>query len=159
MNLDMASERLRDFFIAAVFNKKTNEYESGEYNKDPRRWYTVPFSEAPQTCPGESTVSAELLRKLDTLAATIYSHREMRNTIVHEIATKLGVNENKRLKDTPRSGIREGPSEHEQEMIIASHKKRVTAELASPMEWYKLLVRASSDAFEYMHHKRAAQFL
>jgi hypothetical protein len=86
----------------------------------------------------------------------------MRNTIVHEIATKLGVNENRRLKDTPRSGIREEPrwlSDHEQEIIIASHRKGVMAELASPMEWYKLLVRASSDAFEYMHHKRPAQFL
>jgi hypothetical protein len=150
-------DRIRDFLIAAVFEKTTKEYEHGNYDGKKRRWYIVPFSEAVHARGGGQHEPLECLRKLDSNAGTLYDYKERRNEIVHEIATQMGRMESERLNDVSRLSSRQKSrlSEQERESIVAAHKDRVLSELQMPMQWYRLLVRASSDAFEYVLRTRA----
>jgi hypothetical protein len=151
INLDMAADRLRDFFIAAVFSKKTKEYEHGKYDGNSRKRYVTPFVEAAHASGGLQDALSELVRKLDTNAGTLFDYRKQRNEIVHEIATQMGRMESKRLSDiSPSSSRKERVlNQQERERIFAGHKELVVSELQMPMQWYRLLVRTSSNAFEY----------
>jgi hypothetical protein len=81
--LGSASDRLRDFFIAATAHKTTEEYEKGQK----RRSYTKPFHQARERLQGPLSTPA---RSLCTLAVKIEKFRRMRNEIVHVISTELG---------------------------------------------------------------------
>jgi hypothetical protein len=142
--LGSASDRLRDFFIAATVHKATDEYEKGQK----RRSYTKPFHQAIKRLQGPLSARA---RSLCALAVKIETFRRMRHEIVHVISTELGRRE-QRLVNEPPSRTDEDPfdfvitdevlQKFSEEAEVA-HRKRISY----PMDWYRLLIRASNDVF------------
>jgi hypothetical protein len=103
--LSTASDRLRDVFVAAVYNKKTKKYDqSGDYNGKIRRLYTTPFIEAVECL--QNRPFADSVAKLPPLTERILTFRRMRNKIIHIIATELAQRE-KNLVDNPPSAYNE----------------------------------------------------
>jgi hypothetical protein len=165
--LAVTSDRLRDCFISAVLNKTTKEYEAGRYNNQKRTRYVTPFSEATDICQSADEPLPELLRQANTHAPKLYEYIKRRNILVHEIATERGRAGKKRLSDPQgrwekrREKRLSDPSVPEQDRaqkhrrIAAEHEQRVAEALKTSMDWYKLLVRASSDIFEYSLRKYA----
>ncbi len=90
--LSIASERLRDFFVATIFRTTKRKYEKGRRD---RRKFTAPYQEAVngpdvpnrQLLVDLLTAAAEIL----TAAAEIEVFRRKRNRVVHEIATRTAV--------------------------------------------------------------------
>jgi hypothetical protein len=87
--LNSASDRLREFFIMAFFQQKIKQYDKRKEDSKKRKhsWYQTPFNQA-----SESN-NLSILGQLDSLTtavAKIYSFREERNIIVHEITSNLG---------------------------------------------------------------------
>jgi len=83
--LSIASERLRDFFVATIFRTTKRKYEKGRRD---RRKFTAPYQEAVN---GQDVLNRQLLVDLLTAAAEIEVFRRKRNRIVHEIATRTAV--------------------------------------------------------------------
>jgi hypothetical protein len=122
-------------------------------------------SEASDICQSVAKPLPELLRKANTHAPKLYEYIKRRNILVHEIATQRGRREKKRLSDPQRGRWEKNrlsdPSVPEQDRAerhrraAAEHEQRVAKVLNTSMDWYKLLVRASSDIFEYSLRKYA----
>jgi hypothetical protein len=100
--LGAASDRLRDFFVSAVFHKiterprrrsgtSTDYYNKGRFKNDARSRYVTPFSEALyDTLANYDDPIASSVAKLPALADGIENFRLLRNDIVHVIATEEG---------------------------------------------------------------------
>jgi hypothetical protein len=84
--LNVASDRLRDYFVMAQFGLSAKDYnkiyrlKSG--NKQPT--YSMPFQEAAKA---KSGLSKATLGKLAPIAGKLQKHRTERNVIVHQIAS------------------------------------------------------------------------
>lgn len=152
--LNAASDRLREFFVMAVFGARIKAYE--RQSKE-CRWYQTPFTQALVVADHSMT---ELLGKIVPLAEKTFRNREERNKMIHEVATRTG--ETKRhltrqrrqhfdeqqacafVKQTPQfediqSRFTEAQALHAAEL----HK--ATDQIAS---WYKDLIQMSSYVFE-----------
>jgi hypothetical protein len=148
--LNIASDRLRDFFIAAAFRKTTGEY-TGDYKKsqNKRPSYSKPFHQARERLQHPLSAPAG---RLCGLAGKIQKFRSGRNEIVHDVATELGRLE-ELLVDNPPSRAHEDQFDWEEitdEMIQrfseetkVAHQKRISY----PMDWYRLLIDASNYVF------------
>jgi hypothetical protein len=150
MLLGSASDRLRDFFIAAVFHKTAEKYQTGKYKGQKRSWYTTSFNEARECLGNRPELPAASVTKLPDLAGQIHGFRKMRNKTVHVIATELG-RQKQRLVDDP-------PSAHADEFnwvitdeILDTYSMEVETEhqnrISHPMDWYRLLIETSNHVF------------
>jgi hypothetical protein len=146
--LSAASDRLRDVFVAAVYNKTTAEYHHGKYNKKPRSWYTTPFIEAIEYL--QDGTFSESVAALPPLTEEIHKFREARNEIVHVIATALA----QRGKDL----VNNPPSAHDDEeefeidweatnAMIAEAEAEHRERMSRAIRWYQLLIEVSNHVF------------
>ena len=157
--LNAASDRLREFFVMAFFRQKAAVYDKkkGKWSGNDYRWYQTPFIEAKDS---KDSSMGSLLENLARLAEKIYQHREARNAIVHEIATKIGYREREltrqqrtRFDEQQRSGVVLEKPRHVSiaerfEQAEDSHKVELRNAMDDVVSWYKTLVQASSYAFE-----------
>ncbi|MEW6450062.1 MAG: hypothetical protein AB1490_05400 [Pseudomonadota bacterium] len=155
--LATASERLREFFVAAAFRQTQNLYAArgSAYRDQKRVWYTTPFFEA-QT---HFTTGGfpELLGKLLPMTTQIQALRNRRNLLIHELATAIGQREREVIKNQPtpiatdfsynqiKEAARLAKVERERQRSLA------TAELR---DWYDLLMRASNEVFVFEYRRR-----
>jgi hypothetical protein len=163
--LNSASDRLREFFVMEYFQKKYKVYDRKKDDEQNRKhsWYQTPFKQALES--GDQSI-AEQLGNLAPLAEDIYRHREKRNEIVHEVASKTGKisrdithKQQERFDKERQSGfVRqeinfEETSKHFAEAQEA-HKGELRAAVDQIISWYKTLVQASSYVFEIENHLR-----
>ena len=155
--LGMASDRLRDLFLAAYFRTTFKKYKDENrkrvINPGGLRsiFYQYPFVDA-STAPRLPGIATNL-EKLIHLAEKIYQNRESRNATVHDLATKAA----KFMKaflasDSP--GLMTHDATSHKEMLEKSQKihKANCAELDDAIgfsvDWYCDLVKAASITFE-----------
>jgi hypothetical protein len=156
--LGSASDRLRDFFIAAVFNTIAKQYNDlPKYHGKERHLYTTPFIEAVESLKGRPFHDS--VAKLPPLTEKIYALRRLRNEIVHNIATELA----RRASDL----VNNPPSHYDDEefeidweatnAMIAAAEAEYRERMLRPMRWYQLLIEASNHVFiiENMLRNRA----
>jgi hypothetical protein len=153
--LSTASERLRELFIATVFQKSSVEYKNVRYYKgEERRWYSTPFKEAKDAAMPRHNELSVSFDKLLPMAENIYKFQKTRNAIIHEVATLIGRRErellnNQSWKVRPEENfdfsdidIEKTKQDHE-----AAHEKRISETISQLTDWYFLLVRASNEVF------------
>jgi hypothetical protein len=151
--LSTASDRLRDVFIHAVFHKPIKKYANGEYS--------APFNEAIDFIKAESDPLASSLAKLPSLTKDVQVFRQMRNRIIHKLATVLG-RQHHQLVNNPISII--DPVEYEKipeevlrdaaEKAEAERQRQISDDLEQPIRWYKLLIEMSNHVFIVEHMLR-----
>lgn len=155
--LGMASDRLRDLFLAAYF-RTTFE----EYNKANRKrvinpgglqsgFYQYPFADA-ACAPRLPEIATKLTELLD-LAGEIYQSRESRNATVHDLATKAAKFMKEFLAaDSP--GVMTSDTTSHKEMLANYQKvqdancKELDDAISFVTDWYRDLVKATSITFE-----------
>lgn len=155
LNLATASDRMRDFLIAAAFHVTAADYllRGKFYNGQRRAWYATPFIEA------ADALHTAALKKLQSMAVDIQVLRRARNKLIHEITTSMARYERSRL-DSGKSvkAERSYNSYQELQALIAERRRQFAAQMGRATEelrdWYFLLVHASSQAFEFENRWR-----
>ncbi len=161
--LNIASDRLRNFFLMARFGQTEEEYKESykkkNNDKNTRIPYAAPFNEPLE---GASDNMREVLSKLSSIATELQIQRKVRNGIVHKVATKGAGASIKILRDQ-REFAQSGKTiqfptpkfEESQKAGIASPNDETVASAVQNMKfWYTYLVKASSLVFEFEYFKR-----
>ena len=157
--LGMASDRLRDIFLAIYFNTSIDLYKKANakkvfshgFDELKSHHYQYPFVDA-LNAPRRPAIKAAI-RELSGLAERIYVKRETRNATVHEIATKAA-RFLKNFMATDLPGIMTRTESSYEEMITNAAKTHEDncAELDEAIrfvtDWYRELVKATSMTFE-----------
>lgn len=165
LQLNMASDRIREYFLIAFFDENSESYKpKGKKNG----WFVTPFLEARdhwESNPITPNISNALV-PIPDMAERIYSFRQLRNGIVHDIATKLGKThkeliERQQKASDPKSklnGMEEmfdhGAMLQRQSAITKEHERELDNSSQLLVEWYKILVKFSSHIFEVEHWLR-----
>lgn len=160
VNLSIATDRIRDFFVTSIFEQRVKEYNAGSFNGQRRSWYQTPFLEAApilKSLPSQLSFSPE---KIVHMSKDIYKFREGRNAIIHEIATHHGHFEKRRVNgQLPQRGFDVSYNELQESarLAIDSHKDKISRTLADLKSCYELLIKFSNDIFighyEWQRHK------
>lgn len=151
VTLGAASDRLRDFFIAAVFKKETPGYEKGQWRKKgDRRSFETPFGEAKERLQNV-TWADKSVAKLQVLASDIQKFRLVRNIVVHSLATETG-RQHHELANSPPTLPYNYELDFDQfreqvDQAEALHSKRIVDGLNRPIQWYRLLAETSNHVF------------
>jgi hypothetical protein len=82
--LSTAADRLRDLFIASVFQANTEEYQLARRGNRKARRYNAPFEEAALAIAGSARQSASY-EHLKTQANLMQAFRQSRNSVVHVV--------------------------------------------------------------------------
>jgi hypothetical protein len=145
-----ASERVREYFIAAAFRKPHKSYDKkADYKGTKRSLYTTPFLEAKETLPKSPPALANALCKAYPLADEIRKLRDTRNKLIHELATAIGSQERRFIDQRPTLNQRDyfnfetlqnfrRESESLNQQRLAETTKQLT-------DWYVLLVPTPQD--------------
>ncbi len=165
LQLNMASDRIREYFVVAFFDKTSDIYKTeGRKNS----WYVTPFIQARDHCQ-ENQIKPNIINTvmpLPDMADKIYSFRKLRNGIVHDISTRLGkmhhelIEKQQRAFDSEQSvntvnDIPEYNTMHQKKKELnEEHKKKISESSDLIIEWYKTLVKFSSHVFEAEHWLR-----
>ncbi|WP_156918262.1 hypothetical protein [Bradyrhizobium sp. Cp5.3] len=156
--LSTASDRIRDFFVMAVFNKPRAKYDGQRnFSGEPRGRFKTAFEEALQTVDGQQDI-AKCFAALVPLAEEIERLRRLRNEMVHELATEAARRERQHLGTPPVQAdpdidfglIQEAARKQEQRQ-----KERLNTTVGDLLRWYELLVKFSNEAFIVEHRLRA----
>lgn len=156
--LSTASDRLRDFLIAAAFRMTFNEYKAKgkRFHTHARTLYVTPFLEA-QELFASSNFSVTL-EKLQTTAIEIQRLRGKRNELIHELATTMGRREHERLnkKEQPAEPRKISFQELQESIkIMRGERARKMHETTKELsDWYGLLLRASNESFIFENRRR-----
>jgi hypothetical protein len=156
--LATASERLREFFIAAAFHKSRRKYDSKSRYKDVwRKEYLTPFIEAGEIVT--DTALLESAKRLSVIAEQLVLMRQDRNELVHAVATKIAIRERERLETPPIKPDRTGflnldESRRKQASHRAARDREHANIIAQMTEWYMLLVRGFNEAFIFENARR-----
>ncbi|HGN0599467.1 TPA: hypothetical protein ACKRJ1_002517 [Pseudomonas aeruginosa] len=168
LQLNMASDRIRDYFIASIFDQTSEEYKKKGRNNS---WYVAPFNEAKNHYQ-EPHVEASItnaIAPLPALANEIYSFRELRNETVHKIATKLGkmhkelIERQQQDYDTaratpvPKEKLDYAALRAAQDEANEKHTQELSTAANMIINWYKILVKFSSNVFESEHRLRKSK--
>lgn len=155
--LGMASDRLRDLFLAAYFRTTFEQYKEENWERviNPgglkSGYYQYPFADA-STAPHLSGIATNLVELFD-LAGKIYQRRKSRNATVHDLATKAAKFMKEFLAGDSPGLMTRGATSHK-EMLENSQKVHEAncAELDDAIrfvtDWYRDLVKATSITFE-----------
>lgn len=165
LQLNMASDRIREYFTLAFFDVTSDIYKQ---NGRKNGWYVTPFIEAIEHCKKYQTNTKIIdpVSLLPHMAERIYSFREIRNGIVHDIATKLGkmnkefaemhqadFDSKKLLKSTKDIPDYDTMIKKQKE-IQQKHEMELSKSSLKIIDWYKILVKFSSHIFEAEHWLR-----
>lgn len=165
LHLNMASDRIREYFVVAFFDETSDSYK----HKGRRSgWFVTPFIEARDRCQQErvkqSIVSA--VTPPPGMAEQIYSFRESRNGTVHEISTKLGkmhkelvesqqqAFDSKAMPDLGKDIPDYDLIRQKQDDVNRKHQEELSSSSQLIVDWYKTLVKLSSYIFEVEHWLR-----
>jgi len=155
MTLGAASDRLRDLFIAAVFQKTSRSYDrSNGPGATERRLYDTPFREA-RTLGKDLPKFEDALPKLERLAMDNLPFRTMRNKIVHELATELGRQRQAAIRNLTEMRMDMSAWEKLTDADFKAMKvaaeaddaRKIAEALEPPMAWYRLLVETANEVF------------
>jgi hypothetical protein len=156
--LSTASERIRDFFIRAVFDTPTTAYAKGKFSGISRRNFTTPFIEAAEKYKeADDWYSFDILRKL---AGELWLLKEERDAIVHEVATSIGRRETLILNQCSEKvdGIADDFTFKEMRQrhaeIEKEHSKKIEVARTFLAVRYNQLISASNEAFKIEHNLR-----
>jgi len=159
--LNMASDRIRDFFIAYQFKVNTNVFS--ESNKK-GNYYSKPFTMATKASSNSKT--KELTSKSLQCSNEIYHFRKKRNCIVHDVSTNVGRQTNRltisqqKQYDEDSKGWKSNSFPEFEELvqnkdnIHLHHHREQEASLDEVKSWYVLLIRTSNYVFELEHYLR-----
>lgn len=160
--LNIAADRIREYFVMARFGQTREEYKAGEGK---RNGFFKPFKAYEPTATPQAQQAANDLRRD---AKELDTRREARNTVVHEVASRQGRNALRSLKHQKDASMQNPyvpPSSQDTSEIvkswqeagkaIAADRKRELDEAFSDLKaWYLLTVHAAALAFEYEYWKR-----
>jgi hypothetical protein len=153
MFLNIASDRMRKFFIAASFKCSSADYES-KSNKSKK--YTAPFVDACAGCKGGDVALEELFEEVKELSNSVFEYRGKRNKMVHEVLSPDG-NMHVKLMDIEKEsfdGSCEKPSRDffsgfpDIDYVLDKNNEELSMAVSDIVGWYKVLVRFSSLIFE-----------
>ncbi len=168
--LSAASDRLRDLFIAAVFQVNTDQYEGVRKDADTLKkkkeskasWYSGPFYEATRF-PVATTYSTESFTALPALADRIFERRKVRNEIVHVVATELGRQRREFACRKKPDVVDENYSYEDiqayQKQADTEYQARVSGDVERLTSWYELLIDMSNEVFIIENTLRRHSFL
>ncbi len=156
--LNIASDRLRDYFLVARFERTREKYKKSKARGHKYAWpFKVPLKSAPDNIQ-------ELLNKLSLIAPELEDHRKVRDAIVHEVATQAAqmsitiLREQRELAKSVKKGetIPVPTTRYEDlEAHIASIPDDPVAQEVENMKlWYTRLVKAGSLVFEFEYWMR-----
>jgi hypothetical protein len=147
MWLNIASDRLRDFFLMAQFGLKKKQYEK-RYREE-NSTTTVPYSAPFKAATEEASNLSKCLSELAQLAENLQKHRHERNDRVHEIATIAAqrsidlLREQRRLAGKTKSQT--GPVFHDEALPPAIEAMKL---------WFGRLMKATALVFEFEYFDR-----
>jgi hypothetical protein len=155
MILGAGSDRLRDLFVAAVFEKTLKAYERApsRFGYD-RRQFDTPFREAREL--GMNLAKFEdALPKLERLAMDNLPFRTVRNKLVHELATELGRQRQAAIRNLggPRANVSEWERLTDDDFRAmkaqaeADGARKIAEAVARPIAWYQLLADTANEVF------------
>jgi hypothetical protein len=168
LKLAIASDRLRDLLVVACTGSSPHSYRrQGRRN----RLFITPFTEAKELLGARGlhdTRFAEPVASLPLFGAKIFEFIDRRNTIVHDVATRMakliqstvsGLQERfdrEQLNGFPTSPLPKDPA------ALAVVQKARDRELRSEIEgslqeivaWYQLLIQAGNAVFQIEHFSR-----
>jgi hypothetical protein len=162
ITLNMASDRIRDYLLA-LFSCKGIDYS--HYTNGKKKKYTQPFYDLwrlVQAAGLQDKCSKNQVDGSKQLASNIMKRRKSRNEIVHEIATKLGKQENSFMNSLQANGsksrtdiLNEKPVSlkpyEEQKAKFNESKDKAKAEITDAadfcIDWYNMLLELSNNLF------------
>lgn len=156
--LSTAADRLRDLFIAAVFQVNTKLYQNARAEEDSKKsrrertavWYSGPFYEASGLAIA-SQHAQESFAALPAMADKMFVYRSLRNEVVHSVATEMGRRERELAGRKAPDEVSEDFSYEDvrrwQEQADADYRARVEADAARLIDWYRLLIEMSNEVF------------
>lgn len=165
LQLNIAADRIREYFIVAFFNETSEEYKAKERKNG---WFVAPFIAARDHCHRYQikTHITNAIAPLPNMADRIYKFRESRNEIVHDISTKLGklykdiietqqqAFDSKSILLTDKKMSDFDAMRKRQEEIKQKHETELSETSLAIIEWYKVLVKFSNHVFEAEHWLR-----
>jgi hypothetical protein len=160
--LNVASDRIRDYFVMARFGVSTKQYKKLH---EKNGIYARPFR---MHETGEGKFARKVALELLPFAERLGRFRRTRNEIVHSISSRQGSNalislsnqreEAKQIPFIARSSTNAMLDSKERAEAIKAMKDARQKELHDALEelreWYLLLVRAGSMVFEFEYWKR-----
>lgn len=164
--LGMASDRVRDLFMAIYFRRSFKKYrqerdgvvllvDGVDLAPD---FYQYPFAHASLENTEDKTRSQ--LTCLSQLGAEIYKFRRERNRTVHDIAThearltKLYFADADRRGDKARQVVTPSGSVEHFNAITTSHERTIDGAVQTSTDWYMKLVMATSHIFDIEYELR-----
>ena len=155
--LNIASDRIRDYFVMARFGKKTAEAFFKAYkerNPDSSTSFATPFEEALNGAPDDSL---DVLRRLHDIAVALQSHRTDRNAIVHKVATRTAQQSLWILRDQrQRAASRQSSRQNASPQDVSTPPAEATVPAIQQLKrWYLELVQMSSFVFEFFNRKNS----
>jgi hypothetical protein len=152
--LSAASDRLREFFIAAAFRVTQDRYDKPktEFNGNPRSWYSTAFEETAVAFPNLGCLARVL-----SYVPEIREMRKERNTLIHEVATALALRERETQKV-----IADNSSVLSDFKMIQMLRDKIRAEffdhqtaiVTSLATRYSMLVSAIGETFDFENQVR-----
>jgi hypothetical protein len=155
--LGIASDRIREYFLVAMFSMGSSGYFS---NHSSQQWAS-PFTEA---CTDARNAAEEiLLAALEPLGRLMQEHRKKRHKIIHQMATHAASRNREILRDQRQHGTAQVPFPNPDDLpfedLIAARPADVEQdERQSVIEqtklWYDCLAQASNIIFQIEHARR-----
>lgn len=153
--LNVASDRIRDFFVMAQFGTSSGDYEKAyrQRNSDKQPKYSTPFQEAAKSESGSEAVS---LGKLAGIAGRVQKNRTDRNALVHKIASltaKQSIEFLHQQRELAGATLLVGAT-IETPLKFETASELIASSVAQCKKWYIDLVNASSLVFEVEYFGR-----
>jgi hypothetical protein len=168
LKLAIASDRLRDLLVMACTGNSSRFYKSQARRN---RLFVTPFKEAKGLLEArglQDSRLAEPVASLPMFGAKIFEFIDRRNTIVHDVATRMA----KLMQDTVSklqerfdreqvNGFPTNPPPEDPAALAAVQEARdrelraeTDGSLQEIMAWYQLLIQAGNAVFEIEHWTR-----
>jgi hypothetical protein len=150
MWLNIASDRLRDFFLMARFGQTTDQYRECYRNEHNPKDYRVPYSAPFKTSTEDvATDLKSYLEELSRLADNLQQHRRKRGDRVHQIATMSAQRSVDLLQEQRRLAGKttnpNGPILQDEALPPAIEEMKL---------WFERLIKATSLVFEFEYFSR-----
>ncbi|MBY0511378.1 MAG: hypothetical protein K2P94_14650 [Rhodospirillaceae bacterium] len=148
LNMHMASDRLRRFFLTSVYRVHPNAYRG----RAGGHLFVTPFETAAShlSRTGNALISASA-EKLLPLTEAIYGYIEIRNRLVHEVATEMAHRAGKRLDSPPQRvevlDFREVMLDKMVVEVQDAREARLQERVDQCCNWYKALADLANHVF------------
>jgi hypothetical protein len=157
--LNIASDRLRDYFLMARFGQNAKAYSKSYKNKNQTKEapsFAAPFEDALKSATPDNL---EILTNVVHLAKKLRAYRSDRNVIVHEVASKsaaASIDALREQRELAKSGkpVQFATFNYEEALAADAADTTVASAIERMKSWYGDLVKTSSLAFEFEYRSR-----